>query len=349
MMFDKLRIAHINRETADSVAITLAVPTDLQPTYTFTQGQYITIRALIDDQDVRRSYSICSAPYENKLTVGIKKVPGGLFSTYANDVLKVGDVLETMPPNGNFYKPNTLKTHVGLACGSGITPILSIAKQLLQSDEASTFTLVYSNKNRASIMFFEAIEALKNKYLNRFNVIHILSRERTEAALNHGRINEAKLSELEKLIDYNTLTNYYLCGPEEMILSSKKYLEEKGVSTDNIRFELFGTARKKTATAVAEDDTNKSNITVKLDGRSFDFKLSNQGTNILDAALAEGADLPYACKGGVCCTCRAKLIQGTVSMDVNYALEPEEIADGYILTCQAHPTSSNVVVDFDVK
>jgi ring-1,2-phenylacetyl-CoA epoxidase subunit PaaE len=287
----------------------------------------------------------------------VKKVPNGVFSTYANELLKAGDSLEIMPPMGKFFTPllsSQKKNYVGFAAGSGMTPLLSIIKTTLQTEKESTFTLVYGNRNRHSIIFRETLEALKNKYMNRFRLIHILSRETTDTPLNSGRIDADKcLTLCDKTIDLQRTDEFFLCGPEEMIFSVKNVLEEKGVAAQKIHFELFTTAgqqNKKIQQLETETDKGpKSKITVKLDGISFDFELSQKGEAILDAALKQGADLPYACKGGVCCTCRAKLVEGQVDMEVNYGLEPDEIEQGFILTCQSHPKSEHVVVDFDIK
>jgi ring-1,2-phenylacetyl-CoA epoxidase subunit PaaE len=304
---------------------------------------------------VRRSYSICSAPYENELKVAIKKVPNGIFSTYANTKWKSGDIVSVLPPTGNFHtllNSANHKKYVAFACGSGITPVLSIIKTSLHEEPKSEFILVYSNKSRSSVIFFEALEELKNRYMNRFTLIPVLSREKTDTAIHQGRIDAGKLALLQKIIHYETVDDFFICGPEEMIHTTRNYLENAGVTPKKIHFELFaGSTKTKEIKKTSEPggDASKSNITIQLDGRSFDLKLAFNQESILDAALQQGADLPYACKGGVCCTCKAKLLEGTVAMDVNYALEPEEIAAGFILTCQSHPTSEKVVVDFDIR
>lgn len=360
--FHPLRIKEIRQETADCISVVFDVPEHLQTDFQFRQGQSLTMRTPIKGEEVRRTYSICSAPLDKEWRIAIKKVDGGLFSTFANEQLKKGDTLEVMPPVGSFYtelSPAHKKNYLAFAAGSGITPVLSLVKTTLAVEPESSFTLVYGNRNRNAIIFFEELEGLKNKYMERFNLIHVLSRERTDIPLNAGRIDPGKLKELEKLIDYSGYDECFVCGPEEMIFTVKQFLEDKGIDKKKIHFELFTTpgARKQSIVPSQEstpgsyrDNGPKSNVTVKLDGRSFDFALpfaSNE--SILDAALQQGADLPFACKGGVCCTCKARLLEGKVSMDVHWGLEDEEIQQGYILTCQSHPQTDRVVVDFDIK
>ncbi|CAN5758843.1 phenylacetate-CoA oxygenase/reductase subunit PaaK [soil metagenome] len=354
--FHSLKIKDIRKETADCVSISFDIPETLAGLFDFKEGQNITIRKNINGQEIRRSYSVCAAPHEKELRVAVKKVAGGLFSKFANEVLKKGDSLEVLPPTGKF----NAKLHAGetgdylaIAAGSGITPVLSIIKHTLASQPGSRFTLVYGNRNRNSIIFFEELEGLKNSYMERFSFINILSRERTDTEIFYGRINEQKLIDLEKLLPYENFDEIYLCGPEELIFTANDYFQQKGIGKEHIHFELFTTpGQKKSATTIIEAQTStgpKSNITIKLDGRSFDFNLGFSSNSILDAALQQGADLPYACKGGVCATCRAKLVEGEVAMDVNYALEQEEVEQGFILTCQSHPRTEKVVVDFDIK
>ncbi len=356
--FHKLKVKQKIQETPDCVSIVFDVPQDLQETFLFKEGQNITIKKTLENVELRRSYSICAAPAEKQLKVAVKKVDGGVFSTYANDTLTVNDVLEVMPPTGKFtsHLENTLApNYLAIAAGSGITPIISIIKHTLQQQSNAKVTLLYGSKNRASIIFFEELEGLKNKYMDRFSLINILSRERTDTDLLYGRIDENKLTELSKIIDYKKFAHAYLCGPEKMIFTGIDFLEKKGVSKKNIHFELFATSNHfsakptKSKNITNEELGPKSNITLRLDGRQLSFDLAFNGQTILDAALQQGADLPYACKGGVCCTCKAKLLEGNVTMDVNYALEEEEVAQGYILTCQSHPTTEKVVVDFDIK
>ncbi|MEO6252721.1 MAG: 1,2-phenylacetyl-CoA epoxidase subunit PaaE [Ferruginibacter sp.] len=355
--FHKLQVKEVRGETPDCVSIAFTVPPALQHDFIFEQGQNITIKKEIDSEEIRRSYSICSAPFENELRVAVKKVDGGKFSAYANSTLKAGDVLDILPPTGKFntvLKAENTKQYLAFAAGSGITPVISIIKTTLRTEAGSSFTLVFGNRGRSSIIFFEELEGLKNKYLNRFNFINILSREKTDAPINSGRIDHNKLTELNKLIDYKNIDDFFICGPEQMIFCVKGFLEASGVEQKKIHFELFTTPGQKQLAVgkkqlAVTSDTPKSKITVKLDGRSFDFDLGFNGENILDAALKQGADLPFACKGGVCCTCKAKLLEGEVEMEVNWGLEQEEVEQGFILTCQSHPITEKVVVDFDIK
>jgi len=354
LYFHPLKISNIIKETPDCISV--CFDTKDNTNFTFREGQNITIKKTINGEEVRRSYSICTAPHEHQLKIAIKKVDGGLFSTFANEQLKANEILEVMPPTGKFNAHINEKNgnYLAVAAGSGITPIIAIIKHTLHIQPNSTFTLVFGSKNRASIIFFEELENLKNKYMERFTLINILSREKTDADVNYGRINEEKLKQLNKLLDYKKFSSAYLCGPESMIFSAADYLEKSGMAKSNIHFELFTTPGQTVNTItkknfVEDNSAPKSNVTIKVDGRSFSFDLSFKGNSILDEALKQGADLPFACKGGVCCTCRAKLMEGQVNMDVNYALEPEEVEQGFILTCQSHPTTEKVVIDFDVK
>lgn len=352
--FHKLTVKDIRRETKDCVSISLEIPEHLKEEFQFRQGQNITVKFMADEE-LRRSYSICSGPFENELRVAVKKVHNGIFSTFANEQLKNGDTLEVMPPTGTFFTElnnDNKKSYFFCAAGSGITPVISIIKTILQTEPASTITLVYGNRNVASIIFKEELEALKDLHLKRLRLYHVLSRERTEADINYGRIDNAKCEQFSKLIDYASADEIFICGPEQMIFSVKDFLEGKGIKPRKIHFELFTTPTRKHTKiyeSVGANNEEGSEITVKLDGRSFNFKLDYNTNNILDAALAEGADLPFACKGGVCCTCKSKLIEGEVEMEVNYGLEPEEVKNGFILTCQSHPRSKKVVIDFDIK
>lgn len=358
--FHRLVIKEVRRETPDCVSIAFDIPPDIQPSFSFTQGQNITIRHIHNGEELRRSYSICAAPHENELRVAVKKVNGGLFSSHANDQLKPGDELEVMSPSGKFFTPlhpGHRKNYLALAAGSGITPVISIIKTTLQTEPGSSFTLVYGNRSRSSIIFFEELEAIKNKYIDRFNLIHVLSRERMDAPVNFGRINAEKCTVLaDRLVDFSSMDEIFICGPEEMIFDVSNWLEQQGIEKKKIHFELFSTpGEKRRQSGVGSREPGvagtgpKSKITVKMDGRSFDFELAYDSNSILDAAIQQGADLPFSCKGGVCSTCRAKLVEGEVEMDVNYALEPEEVANGFILTCQSHPKTERVIVDYDAR
>ena len=353
--FYELKIKQITKETPDCVSVCFDVPENLKSVFEFREGQNITIKKTINGEVLRRSYSICNAPHEKEIKIAVKKINGGLFSSFANDELKTNDTLEIMPPSGKFNSHfGSNKNYLAIAAGSGITPVMSIIKHTLHEQPNSSFTLIYGSKNRAGIIFFEELESLKNKYIDRFNFINILSREKTDAEINYGRINEEKLKSLGKVLNYANFDAAYICGPESMIFSSSEFLQNNGLDKKKIHFELFTTPGQNNRVGKSEENSeadsgHKSKITIKLDGRSFDFDLSYSGSSILDAALKQGADLPFACKGGVCCTCRAKLVSGNIKMDVNYALEQEEIDQGFILTCQSHPTTEKVVIDFDVK
>jgi ring-1,2-phenylacetyl-CoA epoxidase subunit PaaE len=356
--FHPLRVKKVEKETDDCVSISFELPGELAELFQFKQGQSLTIRKQLNGEDVRRTYSICSSPFDNKLRVAVKRVDGGVFSTWANDKLEAGDLLDVMPPVGKFYTelhPSQSKNYVAFAAGSGITPVLSIIKTTLLTEPQSSFTLVYGNRTRNSIIFKEELEALKDRFIDRFRIYHILSREKTDAPINYGRIDVEKLELIfNKLVSIDNCDEFFLCGPEEMIFCIKGYLSGKGVTAEKIHFELFTIPGQKQSAVSHEqitvpDQGPKSKISVKLDGIMFDFDLGYGGESILDAALQQGADLPYACKGGVCTTCKARLTEGEVSMDVNWGLEPDEVEKGFILTCQSHPKTERVVIDFDAK
>ena len=354
--FHSLSVKEVRKETADCVSVCFSVPQDLTGIFSFTHGQNLTLKIMLDGEEQRRSYSICTSPLDNELRVAIKKVEGGKFSTWANEQLKAGDQIDVMPATGKFNTPLNIankKSYVAFAAGSGITPIFSIIKTTLLTEPQSEFTLIYGNRNRNSIVFKEQLEALKDKFLSRFRVIHILSRERSESSINAGRIDKEKLEQLGKLISYQTTDDFFICGPEAMLFCVKNFLEAKGINQKKIHFELFTTPGQKKAVSseplAVSNSGPKSSVTIKLDGRSFEFDLGFNDENILDAALKQGADLPFACKGGVCATCKARLLEGEVDMDVHWGLEHEEMDQGYILTCQSHPKTEKVVIDFDVK
>lgn len=354
--FHSLKIKEVRKETEDCCSIAFEIPENLKSAYDFTQGQYLTLKTAIKEEDVRRSYSICTSPNDNDLRVAVKQVPNGLFSTFANQILKAGDVLDVMTPMGSFYtelKEDNEKHYIGFAAGSGITPIISILKTSLEREPKSRFTLFYGNKNTKSIIFKEEIEALKNSYMERLTVHYFLSREMLDAPLMNGRIDKPKCDSIfDVLLDISEIDECFSCGPESMIFAVKDALMERGFEEEKIHFELFTSPLGKLGVEkkieIKEEDKGKSsNITINLDGKAFQFDLPFGTDNLLDAALKQGADLPFACKGGVCCTCKAKIKEGSVDMALNYALEKEEVEAGFILTCQAYPTTDKVVVDFD--
>lgn len=362
-VFQKLIIENIRRETADCVSVAFAIPDALKEEFRFHQGQNITVRMWMGETEVRRSYSICSSPLDDELRIAVKRVAGGVFSTFANEQLQTGQQLEVLPPSGKFYtelRPENQKHYLAFAAGSGITPVISLIKTTLAVEPQSHFTLVYGNRNRSSIIFREELENLKDRYMQRLALHHILSREQMDIPLNQGRIDVSKCGELcPTLIDLSMMDEVFLCGPQEMIFTVRDWLQQQGVENRKIHFELFHTVDNATKEAAGPKGPRKpdarapaaavSEVTVRLDGVSHTFPLSYDGDSVLNAALMEGVDLPFACKGGVCCTCRAKLIEGEVEMDVNYALEADELAAGFVLTCQSHPRTSTVVIDFDSK
>jgi len=351
--FYKLQIKDIRKETPDCVSIAFNIPDEHIDIFKFAQGQYITIRKYFMGEELRRSYSLCTSPLDNDFRVAVKKMYDGKFSNFANSELKVGDELEVMPPLGKFntaLDASNSKNYVGFAAGSGITPIMSILKTVLLIEPNSSFTLFYGNKNVESVMFREELEALKNQYMGRLSLNYIMSREAIGSPIFKGHINGEKCREFAKSIfDPKNTDEVFICGPEDMLIDLKDTLKEIGVPEKNIHFELFvtsGIAKKIHDEQVIEENV-LSEVKIIIDGDEFDFKLQTTDVNILDAALKNGANLPFACKGGVCCTCRAKLLEGKVDMEVNYSLEPDEVEAGFILTCQSHPLTKKVVITFD--
>ncbi len=350
--FHTLTVLDVNQETEDAVSILFDIPSELAADYAYVSGQYLTLRATINNEDIRRSYSLCSSPFENQWRVAVKQVKNGKFSTYANKELNAGMKMEVMTPTGNFKfipEPSSKRSHVLFASGSGITPIISIAKTALHEEPNCDVTLFFGNKGFSSVIFREEVEALKNQYMGRLRVVHIFSREGLGNSIQKGRIDAAKTNELfSAFLNHTEIDNVYICGPEQMILGVKEGLLANNVDEKKIHFELFTTPTGNKVVDTSADAPNiDSNIKIILDGDEIDLHLDSTGINILDAAQEAGADLPYACKGGVCCTCKAKIIEGSVRMDVNYGLEQDEIEAGFILTCQAHPTSEKLIVSFD--
>lgn len=349
--FHTLKVSDIRKETPDCVSIAFEVPDALVSDYVFLPGQYLTLKRDFEGEEVRRSYSICSAPFEKELRVAVKQVENGKFSTYANQELKIGDLLDVMTPVGRFcpeIQAENHKHYVLVAAGSGITPVISIAKSVLNEEPESQVTLLYGNKGVGSIIFKEELEALKNKHLTNLNLIHVLSRENLGNDIQRGRIDAGKCDAIyDSFLKNQQVDEVFICGPEKMILDVKDRMDSYGIPSSQIHFELFTAAVPKKETTVASGPKIESNVTVILDGVEMEIRVNSDGDNILDAAYNAGADVPFACKGGVCCTCKAKVLAGTAKMDVNYGLEPDEIEAGYILTCQSHPTSEKLVVSFD--
>lgn len=354
--FHPLTVTDVRRETRDAVVVTLAPAEEDRAVFDFTQGQYLTFRRKFDDEELRRSYSICAGKDEGVLKVGVKRVDGGCFSTWINENLKTGDTLEAMPPMGAFFtaiEPEVAKHYLGFAGGSGITPVLSIIKTVLAREPRSVFTLVYANRQISSIMFREELDDLKNLYLGRLSVLHILESEAQEIDLFTGRIDAEKCKALFKSwIDIKSVATAFICGPEPMMLAIAAALREHGMGDDQIKFELFASAqpgrlRRKVESGAAADHETSCEATVTLDGATRIFKFQKHGQCLLDAALENAMDVPYACKAGVCSTCRAKILEGEVEMEVNHALEDYEVRQGYVLTCQCYPLTDRIVVSYD--
>jgi ring-1,2-phenylacetyl-CoA epoxidase subunit PaaE len=365
--FHSLFVKRIDPLTAQSVAITLAIPPDLRDNFAFTPGQFVTLRAQVNGESVRRSYSLCSTPAQlartQDITVGIKRVEGGVFSTWATTALQVGDRLDVMPPDGRFTPKAVLAStpdqhahRLGIAAGSGITPILSIMSHTLATEPASRFTLVYGNQRSNTIMFNEALQDLKDRYRARVSLIHVLSRQAQELDLFHGRLDEAKVSGLlHQTVATSQITEVFICGPEDMIEATERAVAHAGIARERVHTERFAsnhTTKNVAAPAILQKASGQNAyafaLEVVLDGKGHSFGMHAQD-NVLDTALNGGLDLPYACKGGVCCTCRAKVLEGQVRMEKNFTLEQWEIDKGFVLTCQAHCLSKKVVVSYDER
>jgi ring-1,2-phenylacetyl-CoA epoxidase subunit PaaE len=352
-VFHPLTVASIEPVTDDSVAITFEVPEDLREDYAFSHGQHLTVRTELAEDDVRRNYSICSPAGSGVLRVAVKRLPGGAFSEHALDVLRPGDVLDVMTPSGRFFTeldPAHRKHYVCVAAGSGITPVLSIVASVLAAEPRSSVTLLYGNRTHSSVMFLEELEDLKDTYPERFQLLHVLSREPQEVELFSGRLDADRMGRiLDGLLPPDTVDEWFLCGPFEMVSDLRKLLVKEGVPKKQIHAEVFhvesGPPVRRAPVETPEGEGAK--VTITLDGRRSTFSLPADGPAVLDAALRVRADAPFACKGGVCGTCRAKVVEGTVEMDTNWALEPDEVEKGYVLTCQSHPTSDTVVLDYD--
>jgi ring-1,2-phenylacetyl-CoA epoxidase subunit PaaE len=352
--FHSLQIKNIRKETKSCVSISFDLPKELQADYQYLSGQYLTLRSTIQGEDVRRSYSLCSAPSDQEWRVAIKQVENGVFSTFALHELKEGDFLDVMNPMGNFKletSPENEKSYVLFAAGSGVTPIFSIAKSILREEPMSHVTMFYGNQGFSEVIFREELENLKNEYLDRFCLVHLFSRENIGNAIQKGRIDEQKCLDLHKAFLQNEqIDDVFICGPEQMTQEVSATLIKLGVEKSQIKTELFGTnvvtKNRLVDTARVHTDSH-CDVTVVLDGRQFTFSMEKDKQSVLEAGLSQGLDLRYSCKGGVCSTCRCKVTEGKVDMDMNYALEDYEIARGFVLSCQSFPATNTLTIDFD--
>lgn len=352
--FYPLSIAKVHQETRDAIAVTFDVPPELAGSFSYQQGQHLTLRAQIDEEDVRRSYSICSAVQDGALRVAIKRTQGGLFSCWANDNLKAGMTLEVMPPMGHFNVPlaaGSARRYVAFAAGSGITPILSIIKTTLLTEPDSSFTLFYGNRASSTVIFKDELSDLKDIFMDRLTLAYVMSREQQDIELFNGRITKEKVEQFLKYwIRVEDIDIAFICGPEDMMHGVSAALQEAGMPKQNIKIELFAASIPKHQHKPREFDAgarHETSVTVIMDGNHTSFTMDKDKESILDAGLRAGIDMRYSCKGGVCSTCRCKLIDGKVDMDANYALEDYEIARGFVLSCQSFPVTDKVVIDFD--
>ena len=354
--FHNLKVADIYKETEDTSVVTFNVPSGLQEAFKFRQGQHLTLKAEINGEDVRRSYSLCSCPTEHKWQVAVKKIPGGKFSTYINEDLNSGDNIEVMAPSGTFgveVMPKASKNYLFFAAGSGITPVISMLKAHLKAEPNSTCKLFYVNKTAKSIIFKEELEQLRNTYFGRLEIYYFLTKERRDIELFNGRFDDEKMKVLTKtFIDIPDTSEVFLCGPEQMVKYVSDYLVNAGLPKELVHFELFVTGLSeediKRAERLAQQNVEGTEVIIVDGGKEFAFTMTKEYDNILDAALGAGADLPFACKGGVCSTCKCEVKDGAVEMKINYALDEKEVSQNLVLSCQAVPTSDKVVVDFDV-
>ncbi len=354
--FHNIRVKDIYKETDDCSVITFDVPEDLHNAFNFSQGQHLTLKAIINGEDTRRSYSLCSSPIDKEWKVAVKKIHGGKFSTYVNDTLNSGDMLEIMEPSGTFgveIDNSKRKNYLVFAAGSGITPILSMMKTHLALEPESTFKLFYLNKNAKSIIFKEEIEQLRNQYFGRLNIFYFLTREQRDIELFNGRFTPEKIQQItHTFVDIQDTNEVFICGPEDMIFMIQDELVKAGLPKELVHYELFVTGLsdedKARAERLAQQSVEGKEITIVDGGKEFHFTMTKDYDNILDAALGAGADLPFACKGGVCSTCKCEVKEGSVEMKINYALDDKEVSQNLVLSCQAVPTSDKVTVDFDV-
>ena len=346
--FNPLRIKKLIKETKDSVSITFAIPSALKEDFKFVAGQYITMKTTLNKEEVRRAYSICSSPNSGEITVAVKRIEGGNFSVYATTELKQDTIIEVAPPEGNFIlktKSSQSNHYLSFTAGSGVTPIMAMIKDVLETEPNSTFTLVFGNKTQDTALFLEEINALSKKYENKLFVHYIFSKEEVEGALS-GRINT---SVVKRVLENSKVSfdSVFLCGPEEMIHTVKEALIQENFKEENIHFELFTKSHKEEDTVENANLEGETEITILLDDETAIFKM-NQANNILEAALKEDLDAPYSCKGGVCSSCLAQVTEGKAMMKNNRILSTDQVAEGYILTCEAHPTTAKITIDYDI-
>jgi ring-1,2-phenylacetyl-CoA epoxidase subunit PaaE len=351
--FHRLAVDDLRRETSDAVSLTFAIPKELAEDYRFSPGQYLTLRTMLDGEEVRRSYSICSGPEDGELRVAVKKIDGGAFSSWAADELKAGDELDVMTPTGRFgamVASDEGRTYVGFAAGSGITPVLSIVKGVLAREPDSQFFLFYGNRTTEGMLFRRVLEELKDRFIRRLSVFHVISGEEQDIPILHGRLDGEKVRVLlRSLVPAASVDHVFICGPHGMSEEIEATCRDIGIAADRIHVERFVSefgGRPRPKMVVPASAPPKAVAALIIDGKRREVPVA-EGEAVLDAALRAGVDLPFACKGGMCSTCRAKLIEGDVQMDVNYSLEPWELEKGFILTCQARPTSDKLVIDYD--
>jgi ring-1,2-phenylacetyl-CoA epoxidase subunit PaaE len=353
--FHSLRVKDLYKDTEQCSVIEFAIPEDLKNTFKYKAGQYLTLRETVNGEDIRRSYSLCSSPIDDEWKVAVKQITDGKFSTYVNQFLKKDDILQVMKPMGRFGTAisEIPKNYIVFTAGSGITPILSMIKTHLAKEPNSTFKLFYLNRTVKTIIFKEEIEQLRNQYFGRLEVFYFLTKESRDIELFNGRFTKEKLTVIfNKLVDVAKLDECFLCGPEEMIFLVKDELMEAGMPKEHIHFELFvtglSTGVKTEIKKVEIQKKEEVEVTIIDGGKEFHFGMNSNDDNVLDAALVAGADLPFACKGGVCSTCKCRVIEGSVKMKVNYALDEKEVSEQFVLSCQAVPTSKKVILNFDV-
>jgi ring-1,2-phenylacetyl-CoA epoxidase subunit PaaE len=348
--FHTLTVAEVRRETPDAVSLRFDVPPALVRDYSFVQGQHITLLTHVDGVELRRSYSICAGVDDGQLRIAIKRVPGGAFSTWANTHLKGGEAIEVLTPDGRFHTrldPANTKHYAAFAAGAGITPILSLIKTTLAWEPDSRFTLLYGNRRQGSVMFHEELEDLKNRHLSRFTLYNLFSREQQEVELFNGRLDGAKVKAVaDTLLPVDTIDEAFVCGPGAMIDDVEAALRSCGLPAERIHVERFGVPDGRDH-HVEPGDAPHALITLKIDGVEREVEFLDSDPSILDAALRSGIVLPYSCKGGMCCTCRAKVLSGQVRMDKNYSLEQRDLDAGFVLTCQSHPLTERVTVSYD--